>query len=166
MIELLRLSARFRTFFNDALANLPFDAFRWETPPLRRNNVNRPFECVVTESRELLRPAEPEVFGGHFGALQAPEVLGIPNLGGDAFLVVPCPGSPLSVYSHLAVFAREAPEAQRDRLWREVGAALDARLAAAPLWLSTAGAGAAWLHIRLDSRPKYYRHGPYRNEPP
>ncbi len=24
-----------------------------------------------------------------------------------------------------------------------------------------AGLGVAWLHIRLDDRPKYYRHAPY-----
>lgn len=31
----------------------------------------------------------------------------------------------------------------------------------APIWLNTAGAGVPWLHIRLDSRPKYYRYQPY-----
>jgi hypothetical protein len=30
-----------------------------------------------------------------------------------------------------------------------------------PIWLSTAGMGVAWLHIRLDERPKYYSHKPY-----
>ncbi|MGI9175867.1 MAG: DUF6940 family protein [Rhodothermales bacterium] len=24
------------------------------------------------------------------------------------------------------------------------------------MWLSTAGGGVSWLHVRLDSRPKYY----------
>ncbi len=31
-----------------------------------------------------------------------------------------------------------------------------------PLWLSTAGGGVAWLHVRLDSRPKYYGYSPYK----
>jgi len=31
-----------------------------------------------------------------------------------------------------------------------------------PTWLSTAGGGVAWLHVRLDTRPKYYRYNPYR----
>ncbi len=34
-----------------------------------------------------------------------------------------------------------------------------------PVWLSTAGAGVSWLHVRLDDRPKYYGHGPYRTAP-
>jgi hypothetical protein len=36
------------------------------------------------------------------------------------------------------------------------------RLNNKPVWLSTAGAGVAWLHIRLDDRPKYYGYTPFR----
>ena len=32
----------------------------------------------------------------------------------------------------------------------------------APTWVSTEGSGVAWLHARLDARPKYYHHAPYR----
>jgi len=38
---------------------------------------------------------------------------------------------------------------------------LEDRLADTPLWLSTAGLGVSWLHVRLDTRPKYYRHRVY-----
>jgi hypothetical protein len=31
-----------------------------------------------------------------------------------------------------------------------------------PVWLSTNGDGVSWLHVRIDERPKYYTHGPYR----
>ena len=34
-----------------------------------------------------------------------------------------------------------------------------------PTWLSTEGSGVPWLHVRLDSRPKYYHHAAYA-EPP
>ena len=40
--------------------------------------------------------------------------------------------------------------------------AVAARLSDRPLWLSTSGAGVAWLHVRLDDRPKYIQHAPYR----
>jgi hypothetical protein len=36
------------------------------------------------------------------------------------------------------------------------------RIGEAPVWLSTAGMGVAWLHVRLDSRPTYYGHRPYK----
>jgi hypothetical protein len=29
-------------------------------------------------------------------------------------------------------------------------------------WVSTAGTGVPWLHVRRDTRPKYDRHAPYR----
>ena len=38
------------------------------------------------------------------------------------------------------------------------------RLGGKPVWLSTAGLGVGWLHVRLDDRPKYYRHAPYVRE--
>jgi len=36
------------------------------------------------------------------------------------------------------------------------------RINAKRVWLSTAGMGVSWLHVRLDDRPKYYGHRPYR----
>ena len=45
---------------------------------------------------------------------------------------------------------------------RTVAAAVRRRVSDPPVWLSTAGMGVSWLHLRLDSQPKYYRHGPYR----
>lgn len=163
---LLATRAKFRTFFNDALAAMPFGAFRWECPPLTGSSAERAFECVALESPELLRPAEADAFAARFEGRKAPEVAGFANLGGDAFLIVPCPGTPPSAYAHLAAFVRRGPAAQRSRLWRQVAETLDARLGAAPVWLNTAGAGVAWLHIRLDSRPKYYCYAPYRDERP
>jgi hypothetical protein len=34
-----------------------------------------------------------------------------------------------------------------------------------PVWLSTAGAGVPWLHLRLDDRPRYYGFAPFRRPP-
>ena len=39
----------------------------------------------------------------------------------------------------------------------------EVRIGPLPVWLSTAGGGVDWLHMRLDERPKYYRHLPWRN---
>jgi hypothetical protein len=37
------------------------------------------------------------------------------------------------------------------------------RMSAKPVWLSTAGAGVSWLHVRLDDQPKYYGFALYRS---
>jgi hypothetical protein len=83
------------------------------------------------------------------------------NLGGDAVLVVPWAAAGLA-YPDLASFLRTAPESQKRELWRQVGSSVATRLSDRELWLNTAGGGVAWLHVRLDSTPKYYHHQPYR----
>lgn len=42
-----------------------------------------------------------------------------------------------------------------------MGETIQQRVSASLLWLITAGMGVFWLHLRLDSRPKYYSHRPY-----
>lgn len=155
----------FRAFFMHLLAQTPLDAFRWETPPVTRHNLDRPFEFVLLDAPELKRAADPSDFAEHFRHAASGEVIEFTNLGGDARMVVPTPGEPRSAYAHLAAFTRGAPEQQQHALWQRVGAALERRLGERPVWLSTAGTGVPWLHLRLDTRPKYYLHAPYRSPP-
>jgi hypothetical protein len=151
----------FRSLFNSILAGAPYSAFRWETPPVTAANLSRPFEFVLLDSLGLARRPDAEAFAEHFSAGEA-GVVTFANLGGDAILVVPCPVAETSAYGHLAAFVRTAPEPQRQALWKSVGAAMARRVGVKPVWLSTAGAGVSWLHVRLDDRPKYYGFGPYR----
>ena len=59
---------------------------------------------------------------------------------------------------------RHAAQDQTDELWRLTGEEMAARISDNPLWLNTHGGGVAWLHIRIDNRPKYYGYKPYKNE--
>jgi hypothetical protein len=155
-------SEPFRRHWIDALRALPFDACVWECPPVTAANLSRSFECVFLESPSLagMRP-EPEVFAEHFRPDRS--VATFANLGGDAVLVAPCPPADGRDFSHLALFVRTAAPEQQDALWKSVGEAMTARVGTDPVWLSTAGHGVAWLHVRLDSTPKYYRHDAYRS---
>lgn len=160
VVALWRTDRDFGDFWTEALRRIPFAGFCWECPMLTRERAHAAFECVFVDSPLLAREApDPAPFAGHFGA--GASVATFPSLGRDAMLVAPCPGPPGSDFSHLAAFLASAEPAQARDLWQAVGAALDARLGDTPLWLSTAGLGVAWLHVRLDSRPKYYRHQPY-----
>jgi hypothetical protein len=156
--------AGFRSLFNAQLADAPYTAFRWETPPVTEATISRPFEFVLLDSPGLALRADPEAFAEHFEAASEDGVVVFPNLGRDAIMVVPCPLAAPSSYGHLAAFVREAPDSQWHALWRSVGEAMARRVGARPVWLSSAGGGVSWLHVRLDDRPKYYGYGPYRED--
>lgn len=157
--------APFRAWFNAIFADSPFSAFRWETPAVTSATATRPFEFVLLDDPGLARRPDPDAFAEHFRRAGTATVIDFANLRGDAVLVVPCPVVAPTAYGHLAAFVREAPAEQRDALWKCVGEALSHRLNAKPVWLSTAGAGVSWLHVRLDDRPKYYGYEPYRVKP-
>ena len=156
--------ASFRSMFNGLLAECLYSAFRWETPALTAATLSRPFEYVLLDSPALARRPDPNAFANHFTDTET-GVVAFPNIGGDALMVVPCPVAEPAAYGHLAAFVRSAPEWQRHALWQAVGAAMARRVGSRPVWLSSAGAGVAWLHVRLDDRPKYYSHEPYRRQP-
>ncbi|MEM9701845.1 MAG: hypothetical protein AAF907_05320 [Planctomycetota bacterium] len=154
-----------RLTFNRVLAERPFAAFRWECPGLTREEATRSFECVVLNAPELDRPANAAAFEERFQDANAEGVVSFPNLSGDARLIVPAPSAESDAYAHLAAFLRSASAEQCEGLWKRVGEEIHHRTDDRPVWLNTAGAGVPWLHIRLDDRPKYYRHRPYRQPP-
>ncbi len=151
----------FRAVFNELLADTPFTAFRWETPSVQTSSLTRPFECVVLDAPGLARSPDSDAFAEYFRKVEG-DVVAFPNLGGDAIMVVPCPIAELTAYGHLGAFVRFAPQQQQHALWRSIGEAMSRRVSAEPVWLSTAGAGVSWLHVRLDNRPKYYGFEAYR----
>jgi len=159
VITLWRTDPDFRSFFIALLADSSFSAFRWETPPITSANADRDFEFVLMRSDALDRPVDISAFASHF---TDNGVETFPNLGGDAVMVVPCPVASASIYGHLASFIRNAPESQVHQLWQSVGAAMQERINDQPVWLNTAGMGVSWLHVRLDSRPKYYGFLPFK----
>ncbi|NJN22915.1 MAG: hypothetical protein HC812_19255 [Leptolyngbya sp. RL_3_1] len=110
--------------------------------------------------------ADPQAFGRYIAPGQGTNtVTTFPNLQGDAQLVVPCCNGSMATYGHIGTFLRQGPKPQINALWQRVGQSIQTVLGerrAEPLWVSTSGLGVYWLHVRLDSKPKYYTHGPYR----
>lgn len=163
VIELWQHNEEFRRFFTASISGCAFDAFFWETPPITEQTSDRPFESVLVEAASLSRlKPDPSPFVSHFSSQTSDEILTFPNLRGDAMLVVPKPVVAASCYTHLAAFLRSAPVSQVDALWSSAGRAMKDRISRAPTWLSTAGMSVSWLHLRLDSNPKYYRYAPYK----
>ena len=164
VVALWQSDESFRTFFIELLADAPFAAYFWETPAVTDTSIDQPFQFVLLDSPDLSGvSADPAAFSDYFDAPCARNgVVSFPNFGKDALLLAPCPGEPQSAHAHLAVFVRRAPRARIHALWREVGRLLEQHIHQRPIWLSTAGLGVYWLHVRLDTQPKYYSFQPYR----
>jgi len=162
VLRAMRGSEEFRSFFNDLLAETPYTAMRWETPAVSTSTYHQSFECVVLDFPKLARHPDQGAFAEHFEE-DGPDVVSFSNHGRDAVMIVPRLVGEIEAYGHLASFVRAAPPSQRDELWRCVAETTLARISSQPVWLSTAGAGVSWLHVRLDDRPKYYGHMPYRH---
>ena len=159
-IDLMAFNLDFRVYFNDLLEKLPFKSFRWETPPVNTNSVDQPFKFAIINSPELLKPADTKAFSKYLKPKDS--VNSFLNSGKNATLVIPTLPNKGQGYAHLASFVREAPKDVIDLFWQQVAEEVNSKLSSSPLWLNTAGAGVARLHVRLDSKPKYYRHHPYK----
>ncbi len=166
-LDNLENAESFRTAFNDTLAMQDFGSFFWEMPHLTGQNLGDPFECMLLESNGLAkRQPDQNSFARYFSnapTKPAQSVITIDNLGGDARLVIPAALTDPQIYTDIASFTRHAPPAQRDALWQATARATKATIKERNLWLSTSGWGVAWLHIRLDQRPKYYTHKAYKD---
>jgi len=152
VIVALREDTAFRAALAERLAAVPYEAWFWECTRVSGAR----FACVVIEAPGLARvAADPSAFAEH---LKAP-INTFDRLGGDATLIAQ---SATGRYPHFAAFLRTAPASQIDALFQAIGDAIAAWRRPAPPWVSTAGMGVPWLHVRLDTRPKYYRHAAYR----
>ena len=164
VLKLWRDNSDFRSFFTKLLADSPYSAYRWETPAITRNTVTRNFEFVLLDSPGFCaRTTDDKTYDGYFTTDDNDlGIVAFPNIRGDATLVVPSPRTDNTAYGHLAAFIRNAPKPQINAFWRVIAETVTNQLDDNPIWLSTAGGGVAWLHVRLDSRPKYYGFSQYK----
>lgn len=156
-------AADLRSALTQTLATSEHSSFFWECTS-RPGEGEARFSFVLVDAPPLARlTANGAPFESHLAASDG-LVATFSNLGGDALLVVPQAIGRPDAYAHLADFVRKAPPEQVDALWVAVGNALRQwrREERGRVWLSTSGLGVSWVHVRLDRRPKYYTHQPYR----
>jgi hypothetical protein len=162
-LQLMRESQDFRSLIVDTISKQNYAAVFWEFPPVSKT-TDPSFEFIVNNARSLSRvKVDKATFRSYFKP--DCQVVTFSNLGGDANLVVPCPASDQANYAHLASFLRSAPKEQIHELLRTTAQEVEKWLANKDrvVWLSTSGAGVYYLHVRLDSRPKYYTYSPYKD---
>ena len=165
VLQLWQADVDFCNYYTGLLAASPFSAFRWETPAVTRSGIDQTFEFVLLDApRFSTRTTDSKTFEDYFTSDDTEGgIVSFMSLGGDSQLIVPSPRTEISAYGHLAAFLRQAPQRQLDAFWRVVSTAVQSRIGEKPLWLNTAGGGVARLHVRLDSRPKYYGYAPYKD---
>ena len=160
--HLWQTNPAFASFYSSTILESGFESLCWETPPVTLSNLSEDHEFVVVESPMLMAShPDPSPFQEHFFGLQK-KVVSFPNLGRNGIMIVPVPPTEGAQYGHLASFLANAPSEEIAALWRVTSEEIQANLDEKPKWLSTAGLGVSWLHIRIDTRPKYYRHNAYR----
>lgn len=163
-LDLLESSAEFCEFLSRTINESSYAALRWETPPVTRQTVGRQFEFVLVNDLLLVADPEPDVFSSYFRTLPREVlVVAVPNLGQTAKLVVPRECASQATYIHLKAFLGGAPRAQIHEFWRCVAQTTKQELSERRLWVSTAGGGVSWLHVRIEGKPKYYSYRPYAN---
>ncbi len=155
------VNEEFRAFYNHTLASAEFESFFWEHPPLTNSEVERSYECVLVKGGMLnFRKPDVQAFQNYFE--EDKHAVTFFNLGKDAELIVPTPEKSNDVYPHLAQFVRNASSEQIDAFWELVGKTFKSAIGERKKWLSTAGLGVSWLHVRIDNRPKYYRYKEFK----
>ena len=162
VIDLLVNSSPFRTELTNTLKESEFDGFFWEVKPCTKGTIEQEFEFATVYGRrisEITMDSEP--FKEYFNEEQT--TLSFKNLKGDAQLIVPNNINTECNYAHFASFLRTAKEQEIDDFWKTIGTAYSNELNDQPIWLSTAGLGVHWLHVRIDKRPKYYRFEPFKS---
>lgn len=164
VLKLWQENDEFNDFYTSVLHDCGFGSFVWEHPLLSAELLHQAYEFVLIRTPNYFNQPDTATFKDYFVPVSDNQgIVSFPNLGHDAYLIVPSPIHGGSNYSSLADFVRSAPLEQTRALWQVTGREVMRRIPDQTVWLSVAGGGVAWLHIRLDSRPKYYRYGPYRS---
>jgi hypothetical protein len=161
-VNLLCTSKEFRIFFIELLQSSSHNAYFWEVRPISIDTTSQKFEFVIVNAPSLSKNnADNAPFIKYFN--QDTHVTSFFNLNRDAKLIVPIGIGNLNQYSHIANFVRYAPLEQVEIFWKKVGEEIHNSIERVEKWVSTSGLGVHWLHVRIDTKPKYYSYQPYKD---
>ena len=162
VFELWRSNSEFIEFYISELMKLNYEAFYWEHPAIKKEFLGKKYECILQRSKPLEHLSSNESAFKEF-IHSTDQVVDFMNLGKNARLVVPTKRTDKEIYNHLGKFIRFAENKQIIEVFKRVGTTVIEEIEKQKLvWLNTAGLGVIWLHIRLDTRPKYYKTKRYK----
>lgn len=162
VFELWASNSKFVEFYKDELIKLNYEAFYWEHPAIKKEFLNKKYECILQRSRPLEHlPIDESAFIDYINSKE--QAADFMNLGKNARLIVPTKKTDKEIYNHMSKFIRLAAQEQIIELFKRVGNSILEKIESKKLiWLNTAGLGVIWLHIRMDTIPKYYKTTRYK----
>lgn len=137
-------------------------SFCFETVPFSSDTQDVPFEFVVIPSTKLNPMGERKHFLSYFKD-STTRTIAFSNVGKDATLVVPVPGLETKKddgYAHLGAFLKKGSVEQIVDFWKCAAQTIQKvcqENGKKKVWVNTSGFGIPWLHLRIDSSPKYYQ---------
>ena len=162
VFELWASNPKFVEFYKYELIKLNYEAFYWEHPAIKKEFLKKKYECILQRSRPLENlPINESAFKDYIHLNE--QAADFMNLGKNARLVVPTKKTDKEIYNHMSKFIRLAEQEQIIEVFKRVGNSILEEIESKKLiWLNTAGLGVIWLHIRMDTRPKYYKTARYK----
>lgn len=162
VFELWSSNSEFVNFYKDELIRSEYEAFYWEHPAIKNEFLEKKYECILQRSKPLEHlPSNESAFKEYIHSKS--QVVDFMNLGKNARLVVPTKKTDEEIYNHLGKFIRYAKNEQIIETFKRVGITIFEEMEKQKIiWLNTAGLGVIWLHIRMDTRPKYYKTKGYK----
>ncbi|CAN0272180.1 unnamed protein product [Ectocarpus sp. 6 AP-2014] len=130
----------------------------WETSRMHNGGLSEFKQKTTPASKHLplSTRADSSAFAQHVRGKKS--TVAFQNLGNTATLVAPPhrPGSNKN-YSHIATFYKHASPGEIKDLWRTVAKEVEKKMKKGEsVYVSTHGTGVPWLHVRIESTPKYY----------
>ena len=137
-------------------------SFFWETTPVTKS-LNTKYKEKYIQSKMLDDMGDDySSFKSHITKSKNKNVLTFYNLSKTALLVVPKPRKGKE-YTTLKQFMDNASTTQQKAFWKKVASSVKKMLKKHDkVWVSTHGTGVPYLHVRIDTDPKYYRTDAFR----
>ena len=125
--------------------------------PFTGNNLDSVVKYEIFREDGLAKNQNYSSFEEKFPKDEKCDVISFKNISGDSTLIVPCPDANKN-YAHLGLFNKNATNSKKLELWKKVAEEISKIIKNnkdKEIYLNTHGYGVPYLHVRIDSTPKY-----------
>ena len=129
--------------------------FLWETSPIYKDkDTNYEEEFIICKQLDN-QVNDYSSFSEHIHKSKDSNVVSFFNLSKTSKLIAPMPKN--KDYTSIKLFIDNADKEQQISFWKKIAEEIDNILINNDkIWVSTHGLGVPYLHVRIDTFPKYY----------